>query len=67
MFNCNIGGNIYKVLLIVPYPELEDVVKRVYKRKFKSLGFQLVIKDIRAKELEQNNELCEFDVLIGRS
>lgn len=57
---------MYKVLLIVPYPELEDVVKRVYKRKFKSLGFQLVIKDIRAEELEKNNELCEFDVLIGR-
>ena len=58
---------MYKVLLIVPYPELEDVVKRVYKRKFKSLGFQLIIKDIRAEKLEQNNELCEFDVLIGRS
>lgn len=57
---------MYKVLLIVPYPELEGVVKKVYKRRFENLGFQLVIKDIRAEDLENENNLYKYDVLIGR-
>lgn len=66
MKHCNGGKKMPKVLLILPYPELEKQVTEIYENYFKITGLNV---DIRAAKAEQLKELLDFstyDVLIGR-
>lgn len=55
-----------KVLLILPYPELEKQVLEIYEKNFKSIGLDVDIRCAKAEELNEILDLSEYDVLIGR-
>jgi transcriptional regulator with PAS, ATPase and Fis domain len=57
---------MYKVLLIVPYPELEGLVEKIYRKAFKRNKFSLDIKVIRVEDIKKDDVMERYDVLIAR-
>lgn len=57
---------MFKVLLVVPYPELEGIVLDVYEKMFKNKEIQVDIQVKEAENLARDLELHEYDVVIGR-
>ena len=57
---------MFKVLLVVPYPELEDTAKQIYETHFKNKEFQVDIRVIRVEEVEKMSWDENYDLLIGR-
>lgn len=57
---------MFKILLVVPYPELENTAQQIYESHFKNREFQVDIKVIRVEEIEQMLWDERYDLLIGR-
>lgn len=55
-----------KVLMIVPYPELEQQVQTLYQKQEDHSTLDLDIRYAKAEELSTHSDLGEYDVLIGR-
>ena len=57
---------MFKVLLVTPYPELEDTAKQIYETHFKNQEFQVDIRVIRVEEIEKISWDEGYDLMIGR-
>ncbi len=57
---------MFKVLLVAPYPELENTATQIYEKHFKSSEFHVDIKVIRVEEIEKTILDNEYDLIIGR-
>lgn len=57
---------MFRVLLIVPYPEMEETVLRVYEKLFLGKGMQVDILVKRAESVAEALDMHEYDVVIGR-
>lgn len=55
-----------KVLMILPYPELEKQVQELYEKNGKHSGLDIDIRCAKAEQLNEILDLSEYDVLIGR-
>jgi len=55
-----------RVLLVVPYPKLEETVKRVYAKHFEGQDIQMDIRVIQAEEIEKMLWDEPYDLIIGR-
>ena len=42
---------MFRVLLVVPYPKLEQTVKKIYKEYFRDTEFEVDIRVIQAEEI----------------
>ena len=43
---------MFRVLLVVPYPKLEQTVKKIYKEYFRDTEFEVDIRVIQAEEIK---------------
>ena len=57
---------MFKVLLVVPYPKLEETAKRIYKTYFYNCDFEMNIRVIRAEQIENKLSNEKYDLIIGR-
>ena len=57
---------MFKILLVVPYPKLEETAKSIYIKHFLRPDLQVDIRVIRAEEIEQANLKEKYDLIIGR-
>ena len=57
---------MFKALLIVPYPELEEIVLNVYENMLTDKGIQVDILVKRAEDIARDLDLHEYNVVIGR-
>lgn len=57
---------MFRVLLIVPYPKLEETAKRICSAYFRRKDFQVDIRVIQAEEVKKIKLDKTYDLLIGR-
>lgn len=63
----DIGGSpVLRVLLIVPYPELEGRVMDIWETHFRSSGLDVDVLSATVAELTTAVNLDEYDIIIGR-
>lgn len=55
-----------RVLLVVPYPKLEQTVKKIYKEYFRDTEFEVDIRVIQAEEIKHMPWDEAYDLVIGR-
>lgn len=55
-----------KVLLVVPYPKLEETAKRIYSKHFERRDIHMDIRVIQAEEIEKMLWNETYDLIIGR-
>lgn len=55
-----------RVLLVVPYPKLEETAKRIYTRHFERRDIHMEIRVIQAEEIEKQLWNETYDLIIGR-
>lgn len=58
--------SMFHILWIVPYPELEEKVKKIYADLFYKKDFCVDIRVIKAEDIEKTLFQEEYDLLIGR-
>ena len=57
---------MFKVLIVVPYPQLESLVKKVYKESFENENFSPDIMVLRVDELKKLENIDEYKIIIAR-
>ncbi len=57
---------MFRVLLVVPYPKLEETAKRICSAYFRRKDFQVDIKVIQAEEVKKMKLDKTYDLIIGR-
>ena len=57
---------MFNILLVVPYPKLEETARKVYQSYFQKEDFHVDIRVIRAEEMESTLLNQKYDLLIGR-
>ena len=57
---------MFRVLLVVPYPKLEQTVKKIYKEYFRDTEFEVDIRVIQAEEIKHMPWDEAYDLVIGR-
>lgn len=57
---------MFRVLLIVPYPELKKQVSDVYEKMFKNNGLEVDIFAMKAEDIQADFNMDAYDVIIGR-
>lgn len=57
---------MFHVLLVVPYPKLEETVEKIYTAYFKRKDFYVDIKVIQAEEVKKMKLDEKYDLIIGR-
>lgn len=57
---------MFKVLLFVPYPQLEQVVLNVYQDMFKNKGMEVDVLHMKAENIANTIDLSGYDAAIGR-
>ncbi len=57
---------MFNILLVVPYPKLEETAQKVYQSCFQEVDFHVDIRVIRAEEIEKTLLNQKYDLLIGR-
>ena len=55
---------MFKILLVVPYPKLEETTKSIYIKHFLRPDLQVDIRVIRAEEIEQANLKEKYDLIL---
>lgn len=55
-----------RVLLVVPYPKLEETAKKIYTRHFERRDIHMDIRVIKAEEIEEKLWNETYDLIIGR-
>lgn len=55
-----------RVLLVVPYPKLEEAAKKIYTRHFERRDIHMDIRVIKAEEIEEKLWNETYDLIIGR-
>ena len=49
---------MFRVLLVVPYPKLEQTVKKIYKEYFRDTEFEVDIRVIQAEEIKHTTRIA---------
>ncbi len=57
---------MFHILLVVPYPQMEETVKKIYDNFFRDQEFLLDIRVIPVEEIEKTLLHEQYDLLIGR-
>ena len=58
---------MFRILLVVPYPKLEETAKRICSVYFRKKDFQIDIRVIQAEEVKKMELDKTYDLIIGEA